>query len=92
MNNSLSVNLLLTGVVARLASYPQPLIRSFLLNHSVVFHPSIKSLIQVREFIAVFTCRKVILRSLDVMIFEKIWLQCLLQDNVQIVLVFPNLI
>ncbi|XP_067943846.1 FHF complex subunit HOOK-interacting protein 1B-like isoform X2 [Watersipora subatra] len=47
MNNSLSVNLLLTGLVTRIAAYPQPLLRSFLLNHSLVFQPTIKSLIQV---------------------------------------------
>lgn len=46
MQNSLYVNMLLTGVLSRLACYPQPLIRSFLLNHSLVFQPSVKSLVQ----------------------------------------------
>ncbi|CAL8326088.1 unnamed protein product [Lota lota] len=32
LDNSISVNLLLTGILAQLASYPQPLLRSFLLN------------------------------------------------------------
>ncbi|XP_021334254.1 FHF complex subunit HOOK-interacting protein 1B isoform X3 [Danio rerio] len=47
MQNSLYVNILLTGVVFQLACYPQPLLRSFLLNANMVFQPSVKSLIQV---------------------------------------------
>ncbi len=49
MQNTLYVNLLLTAVITRLACYPQPLLRSFLLNHSLVFQPTVKSLIQVRD-------------------------------------------
>lgn len=49
MQNSLPVNLLLTGVIARLASYPQPLLRSFLLSHNLVFQPTVKSLLQVQN-------------------------------------------
>lgn len=48
LQNSLYVNILLTGIVAQLACYPQPLLRSFLLNTNMVFQPSVKSLIQVR--------------------------------------------
>lgn len=47
MQNSLYVNLLLTGLISRLACYPKPLLRSFLLNHNLVFQPSVKSLMQV---------------------------------------------
>uniref|UniRef100_A0A8C2XGI6 FHF complex subunit HOOK-interacting protein 1B n=1 Tax=Cyclopterus lumpus TaxID=8103 RepID=A0A8C2XGI6_CYCLU len=47
LQNSLYVNILLTGIVAQLACYPQPLLRSFLLNTNMVFQPSVKSLIQV---------------------------------------------
>ena len=47
INNSLYENLHLTGIVARLAVYPQPILRSFLLNTHMVFHPSVKSLYQV---------------------------------------------
>ncbi|ELT88159.1 hypothetical protein CAPTEDRAFT_183880 [Capitella teleta] len=47
MQNSLYVNLLLTGLMCRLACFSQPLLRSFLLNHSLVFQPSVKSLVQV---------------------------------------------
>lgn len=46
-NNSLYENLLLTGIISRLSCYPQPLLRSFLLNTHVVFHPSVRSLYQV---------------------------------------------
>jgi len=47
LHNSYSVNLLLTGVIIRLAAYPQPIIRSFLLHPNLVFQPNVKSLIQV---------------------------------------------
>ncbi|RVE58346.1 hypothetical protein OJAV_G00208430 [Oryzias javanicus] len=47
LQNSLYVNILLTGIVAQLACYPQPLLRSFMLNTNMVFQPSVKSLIQV---------------------------------------------
>uniref|UniRef100_A0A8B9NW32 FHF complex subunit HOOK-interacting protein 1B n=1 Tax=Apteryx owenii TaxID=8824 RepID=A0A8B9NW32_APTOW len=47
LHNSLYVNFLLTGLVAQLACYPQPLLRSFLLNTNMVFQPSVKSLLQV---------------------------------------------
>ena len=47
MQNTLYVNLLLSGLVTRLACYQQPLLRSFLLNHSLVFQPTVKSLFQV---------------------------------------------
>ncbi|KAK3507573.1 hypothetical protein QTP70_028648 [Hemibagrus guttatus] len=47
LENSLHVNLLLTGILAQLAAYPQPLLRSFLLNTNMVFQPSVRSLYQV---------------------------------------------
>ncbi|XP_033216666.1 UPF0518 protein CPIJ015043 isoform X2 [Belonocnema kinseyi] len=47
MTNNVYVNLHLTGLISRLAIYPQPLLQSFLLNHSLVFQPSIKYLFQV---------------------------------------------
>ncbi|XP_056418784.1 FHF complex subunit HOOK-interacting protein 1A [Hyla sarda] len=47
LENSLHVNLLLLEIITQLASYPQPLIRSFLLNTNMVFQPSIRSLYQV---------------------------------------------
>ncbi|KAL3878304.1 hypothetical protein ACJMK2_030667 [Sinanodonta woodiana] len=47
MQNSLQVNLMLTGLIARLAAYPQPLLRSYLLNHNLVFQPTVKSLVQI---------------------------------------------
>ncbi|XP_067407999.1 FHF complex subunit HOOK-interacting protein 1A [Emydura macquarii macquarii] len=47
LENSLHVNLLLIGIITQLASYPQPLLRSFLLNTNIVFQPSVRSLYQV---------------------------------------------
>ncbi|XP_067134483.1 LOW QUALITY PROTEIN: FHF complex subunit HOOK-interacting protein 1B-like [Centruroides vittatus] len=47
MQNDVYTNLHLTGLFTRLAIYPQPLLRSFLLNHTLVFQPSIRSLLQV---------------------------------------------
>ncbi|KAM4604314.1 FHF complex subunit HOOK-interacting protein 1A [Polymixia lowei] len=47
LDNSVHVNLLLTGILAQLAAYPQPLLRSFLLNTNMVFQPSVRSLYQV---------------------------------------------
>ncbi|GAB0188781.1 protein FAM160A1 [Grus japonensis] len=47
LENSLNVNLLLIGIITQLASYPQPLLRSFLLNTNMVFQPSVRSLYQV---------------------------------------------
>lgn len=48
LSNTLHVNLLLTGILAQLAAYPQPLLRSFLLNTNLVFQPTVRSLYQVR--------------------------------------------
>ncbi|CAM4978574.1 unnamed protein product [Rotaria socialis] len=47
LQNSLYVNLLLTGILARLAHYSQPLLRSLLLNHSLVLETNVKSLFQI---------------------------------------------
>lgn len=48
LSNSLQINFLVTGIFARLAYYPQILLRSFLLNNSLVLQPNVKSLIQVK--------------------------------------------
>ncbi|XP_051515092.1 FHF complex subunit HOOK interacting protein 1A [Myxocyprinus asiaticus] len=47
LENSIEVNLLVTGILAQLATYPQPLLQGFLLNTKPVFQPSIRSLYQV---------------------------------------------
>ncbi|XP_026854525.2 protein FAM160A1 isoform X2 [Electrophorus electricus] len=47
LENPLEVNLLVTGILAQLASYPQPLLRCFLLGTRPTFHPSVRSLYQV---------------------------------------------
>lgn len=49
--NTFYVNLILTGVVSRLALYPQPLLRSFLLNYNMVLKPGVRSLFQVGDFL-----------------------------------------
>ena len=49
LQNSLQVNLLLTWIIARLAHYSQPLLRSLLLNHSLVLETNVKSLFQVES-------------------------------------------
>ena len=45
--NSFYVNIVLTGVLTRLAHYPQPLLKSFLLNYNMVLKPGVRSLFQV---------------------------------------------
>lgn len=52
--NTFYVNLILTGVVSRLALYPQPLLRSFLLNYNMVLKPGVRSLFQVRDCLIIF--------------------------------------
>ncbi|KAG8196983.1 hypothetical protein JTE90_013132 [Oedothorax gibbosus] len=47
MQNDVYTNLHLTDIISRLACYPQPLIRSFLLNPSLVFQPTVRSLFQI---------------------------------------------
>lgn len=47
-NNTFYVNLILTAVITRLCYYPQPLLKSFLLNYNMVLKPGVRSLFQVR--------------------------------------------
>uniref|UniRef100_A0A8B9GRK5 Family with sequence similarity 160 member A1b n=1 Tax=Astyanax mexicanus TaxID=7994 RepID=A0A8B9GRK5_ASTMX len=47
LENSVEVNLLVTGILAQMASYPQPLLRCFLLSTRPAFQPSVRSLYQV---------------------------------------------
>ena len=49
LDNDFQVNLQLTGLLAKLAAFPHPLLRSFLLSDSLVCQPSILSLPQVRD-------------------------------------------
>jgi hypothetical protein len=42
--NDVYTNLQLTGLISRLATYPQPLIRSFFLNSTLIFQSGVKSL------------------------------------------------
>uniref|UniRef100_A0A3Q3WMA5 FHF complex subunit HOOK-interacting protein C-terminal domain-containing protein n=1 Tax=Mola mola TaxID=94237 RepID=A0A3Q3WMA5_MOLML len=47
LENSIAVNLLVTGILAQLGSYPQPLLRSFLLNTDACTQPNVRTLYQV---------------------------------------------
>ncbi|KAM9717109.1 FHF complex subunit HOOK-interacting protein 1A-like isoform 1-T2 [Menidia menidia] len=47
LENTIAVNLLVTGILAQLASYPQPLLRSFLLSTHTPNHTSVRTLYQV---------------------------------------------
>ncbi|XP_015238898.1 PREDICTED: protein FAM160A1-like [Cyprinodon variegatus] len=47
LENSIAVNLLVTGILAQLASYPQPLLRSFLLSTETHNQHSVRTLYQV---------------------------------------------
>ncbi|KAM9424447.1 FHF complex subunit HOOK-interacting protein 1A-like [Pholidichthys leucotaenia] len=49
LENSIAVNLLVTGILSQLASYPQPLLRSFLLITDTHSQPNIRTLYQVLE-------------------------------------------
>lgn len=51
LNNTFYVNLHLTGLISRLAVYSQPLLRTYLLDHSLVLQPNVPSLFQVFAFI-----------------------------------------
>ena len=61
VQNPLYVNLQLTGLLSRLACYPQPLLKSLLLSNSLVFQPSVKSLLQVcdvpADIVSIVTCQ-----------------------------------
>ncbi|KAK2863265.1 hypothetical protein Q5P01_002798 [Channa striata] len=47
LENSIAVNLLVTGILSQLASYPQPLLRSFLLSTDSTHMPNVRTLYQV---------------------------------------------
>ncbi|XP_062373177.1 FHF complex subunit HOOK-interacting protein 1A [Sardina pilchardus] len=47
LENSIEVNLLVTGILAQLASFPQPLLRSYLLSTQAIFQPGVRTLYQV---------------------------------------------
>ncbi len=47
LSNPLQINFLLTGIIARMAYFPQLLLRSFLLNHNIDVQSNIQTLVQV---------------------------------------------
>ena len=48
-DNSFYINLQLTSLISRIACYPQPLLRSLILNSNLVMQPGVKSLFQVSD-------------------------------------------
>ncbi|TKS93251.1 Protein FAM160A1 [Collichthys lucidus] len=52
LENSIAVNLLVTGILAQLVSYPQPLLRSFLLSTDDHKQPNVRTLYQIERFMA----------------------------------------
>ncbi|KAL3290354.1 hypothetical protein HHI36_023696 [Cryptolaemus montrouzieri] len=47
LSNSFYINLHLTGLISRLAVFPQALLRTYLIDHSLVLQPDVPSLIQI---------------------------------------------
>ncbi|RZB39943.1 UPF0518 domain containing protein -like [Asbolus verrucosus] len=47
LSNSFYINLHVTGLISRLAVYPQPLLRTYLLDDSLVLQPNVPSLFQI---------------------------------------------
>lgn len=54
LSNSLYTNLHVTGLISRLAVYPQPLLRTYLLDDSLVLQPNVPSLFQVSIVISCY--------------------------------------
>lgn len=75
-SNNLYVNLHLTGLVSRLAIYPQPLLQSFLLNHSLVFQPSIRSLFQVHIYQVFSLAYPYVLQNIKNLLYLRLSLYC----------------
>lgn len=53
MQHPPSVNILLTRLIGRLTHYPQPLLRSLLLNHQLVLQPGVPNLFNVSSIVVV---------------------------------------
>lgn len=51
LTNSIYVNLHLTGLISRLAIFPQSLLRTYLIEPSLVLQPNVPSLIQIIGFL-----------------------------------------
>lgn len=66
LSNTLYLNLHLTGLISRLGVYSQPLLRTYLLDSSLVLQPNVPSLIQVRFLIGrfvntIWTCKSTVI-------------------------------
>ncbi|KAG5899461.1 hypothetical protein JTB14_015314 [Gonioctena quinquepunctata] len=47
LSNSFYINLHLTGLISRIAAYPQPILRAYLLDHSLILQPNVPSLFEI---------------------------------------------
>lgn len=47
LSNSFYINIHLTGLISRLAAYPQPVLRAYLLDHSLILQPNVPSIFEV---------------------------------------------
>ncbi|XP_060515828.1 FHIP family protein AGAP011705 [Cylas formicarius] len=47
LSNSIYVNLHLTGIISRLAAYPQPLLRAYLLEDNMTLPPNVPSIFEI---------------------------------------------
>ncbi|XP_057656379.1 FHIP family protein AGAP011705 isoform X4 [Diorhabda carinulata] len=46
LSNSFYINIHLTGLISRLAAYPQPVLRAYLLDHSLILQPNVPSIFE----------------------------------------------
>lgn len=47
LSNSIYINMHLTGLISRLAVYPQTLLRAYLLDYSLVLQPNVPSIFEI---------------------------------------------
>ncbi|XP_056646276.1 FHIP family protein AGAP011705 isoform X5 [Diorhabda sublineata] len=46
LSNSFYINIHLTGLISRLAAYPQPVLRAYLLDHNLILQPNVPSIFE----------------------------------------------
>lgn len=61
LSNSFYINLHLTGLISRLAAYPQPLLRAYLLDYSLVLQPNVPSLFEVNYIFIILILQRLII-------------------------------
>jgi hypothetical protein len=70
MQHPPSVNILLTQLLSRLTHYPQPLLRSLLLNHQLVLKPGVPNLLSVRMLLLLLLLLLIVLLCVVVCCYE----------------------